>query len=422
MKTTKEQGIVLVALVFIVVILGAASYALIGIITPLNQAIREPADSAQALFNAEAGIQQGVKIAKKWLHDDVTPPDGYHYIFQGQSFGGGTIDLAKIEWDAEKLTSVFEATGYYQNSRRQLEVRLWPGSEDVLRPACPPGVFGESWAHVQETAYVDSYNSSDGVGWQGEGVEQNGDVGSNLAVTIDINATVYGDAYTFEPDGEVTVTGTVTGGTLNLDPEVDSWDLEPITIPAGVDYTQEGDLTPEGEPMIEGDAGKGEDYEITDETGDGTPDSFTLLINGVVSFNSGTYRFYDFTCMNNSSITAKGQCDIYVEHAIRFENNSDVLPPITLAGDATNFRFYYLGSIKVDISNNVTFYGYLYAPDATIEVRNNDSVFGALIGDSVKIWNGGAVHFDEALLSKTFNFIKSIPAPPLSVHWWREVI
>ncbi len=417
MKTQKDRGIALVALAFIILVLGVVAYSFVGMISQEKVVTIKPKESSQALFVAEAGIQLAIKTARVWLHDEITVPDGYYYLYEDHTLPPGTVDIAKKEWDSVNAVGLFEIVGYHGDSTRSIEVKLYPGEEGYEVLGCPPGVFGDQLTHLQNNAYVDSYDSRVAP-WVDEGVGRNGTVASNVLVTLDNNATVYGDAFTFEPDGEVIITeqSTITGTTSYLDPEVDSWELEPITIPLGLDYTQQGD------PKIDGDAGKGEDYEIQDSDvpTDGVGDHFILNNNGEVTFNTGTYRFKYFECSNNAILNVAGPCDVYIELSLTFENNSELLPPITFTGDTTNLKIYFLGTETVDISNNVVFYGYIYAPDAKIEVNNNDSVYGALVADEVYIWNNAAVHFDEALMDEYVLFIGSRPAAPLYTQYWME--
>ena len=116
--------------------------------------------------------------------------------------------------------------------------------------------------------------------------------------------------------------------------------------------------------------------------------------------------------------------EIYIENSITFENNSELLPPIQITGDTTKLRFYFEGTTTVDLSNNVEFYGFIYAPNAMIEVRNNDKIYGNLVGDQVYIWNNAAVHYDKALLDEDFGnvFTGGIPALPNQRSDWKEII
>ncbi len=403
------------ALAFIILVLGVVAYSFVGMISQEKVVAIKPKESSQALFVAEAGIQLAIKTARKWLHDTATVPDGYYYLHQDHSLPPGTVDIAKKEWDSTNAVGLFEIVGYYGDSTRSIEVKLYPGEEGIEVLGSPPGVFGDEWAFIQENAYVDSYDSSIGP-WVAEGIGQEATVASKARIDIDNNATIYGDAYTFEPDGIVDVTdgATVTGTTSYLDPDVDSWEMEPVVLPAGLAYTQQTDSRIDGEP------GKGGDFEISDSDGDGFDDSFVLFNNGNVTFNAGTYRFKHMTCSNNSNLTVDGKVDVYVEESILFENNSILLPPIEVQGDTTNLKIYFMGETTVDLSNNVEFYGYIYAPNALVEVRNNDSVYGAIVAKEVKIWNGGAVHYDEALMDEYVLFVGSRPAAPLYTQYWVE--
>ncbi|MEA1928195.1 MAG: collagen-binding domain-containing protein [Candidatus Auribacterota bacterium] len=164
-------------------------------------------------------------------------------------------------------------------------------------------------------------------------------------------------------------------------------------------------------------------YEITN-------DNFRAYNNASITFHAGEYHFNTFELSNNvnfqidPNIGADETVDIYITTSIVFENNSELLPAIEFSGDTTKLRFYFDGTNTVDLSNNVEFYGFIYAPNAKIEVRNNDNIFGNLVGKEVWIWNNAGVHYDKALLDEDFGniFTGGIPAAPHERTDWKEII
>ena len=310
-------------------------------------------------------------------------------------------------------------------SARSGIVKLKSGETGSMSGGSPPGPFGDHWVHLQENSTVDSYDSREGPYDDSKGEEAR--VGSNCSpgdstagITLDNNAVVKGDisVTTPEGDGDITVVNnSVLTGSLSYDSP--AWELLPITMPGW--YTEAA-----GEPngQITGSYGsKPGEYEITNNC--------LQAYNGAnITFSSGIYHFDTFELSNNvnfqidAEIGADEIIEIYVTDSIVFENNSELLPPIQFSGDTTKLRFYYEGTTKVDLSNNVEFYGFIYAPNAMIEVKNNDNIYGNLVGKEVKIWNNGAVHYDKALMDQDFGsvFTGGIPANPHKREEWKEII
>ncbi len=290
----------------------------------------------------------------------------------------------------------------------------------------PPGPFGSHWVHLNQNAKVDSYDSR--IGPYSESKGSKAIVGSNInpkdseaGVRLDNNAIVRGDVEVTSSEEEGHVTrgrNSEVEGSILYDRA--GWELLPLEMPGADEYTVVG-----GEPggIIDGKTGKIGGYEITDN-------NFRAYNNAEVTFRSGTYHFDTFQLDNNvefwvdPDIGPDETVDIYVESEISFDNNCELGTEIQITGDTTKLRFYFNGVNKVDISNNVTFYGVMYAPNAKIEVRNNDSVYGNLIGKQVYIWNNGAVHYDKALGDQDFGhiFTGGVPARPHERDEWREII
>ena len=304
-------------------------------------------------------------------------------------------------------------------------VKMKSGETGTYTGGSPPGPFGDHWVKMQEVSLVDSYDSR--VGPYVSSVGAQARVGSNCnppdadaGVWMDNNAVVEGDisVTTSESDGDITLLNNseLSGNKGYGSPP---WILLPITMPTW--YTG---ATGEPNGQIDGDYGsKPGKYEITNN-------NFRAYGNADVTFHAGEYHFDNFELSNNvdfaiaDDIGENEIVEIYIDSSIVFENNSELLPPISFSGDTTKLRFYYNGTTKVDLSNNVEFYGFIYAPNATIEVRNNDKIYGNLVGNSVKIWNGGGVHYDRALMGENFGtiFAGGHPANPHEQKDWKEII
>ncbi len=310
-------------------------------------------------------------------------------------------------------------------ANRQGTARMVAGETGFAGSGSPPGPFGDHWVHLQNNGNVDSYDSREGPYSESQGCEAL--VGSNVnpndsagGVSIDNNGEICGDVAVTTPVAEGDITqqnNAVINGDLRYSQP--SWELKPLEMPAW--YTAAGG-GPEG--TITGDYGsKPGKYEIT---GNG----FRAYNNAEVTFSAGRYHFDTFELSNNvefqvdPDIGEDETIDIYVGGSIIFENNSELLPPIAITGDTTKLRFYFNGTSKVDLSNNVEFYGFIYAPNALIEVYNNDKIYGNLVGKQVYIWNNAGVHYDKALLDQDFGhiFTGGVPALPHERVDWKEII
>ena len=290
---------------------------------------------------------------------------------------------------------------------------------------CPPGPFGDHWVHFQNNGYTDSYDSRVGT-WAGKGQEKLVTAGCNCngsspGISLDNNAIIYGNASvtTAEADGHIVQ----QNNSVIWDHDEKSppdplkygsprFELHPISLPSW--------WTAPGDNKIHGTYGsKNGCYEITGN-------SFQAYNNAAVTFDAGEYHFQGLELRNNSKITINAPSDepvtIYVTGTIVLENNSQMLPKIEFAGDATKLRFLINGTATVDLSNNVSFYGLIYAPNARIEIRNNDRIYGNLVGKEVYIWNNAALHYDRALGEMDFGDLFGAPIPPPETTNWHEII
>lgn len=289
----------------------------------------------------------------------------------------------------------------------------------------PPGPFGDHWVHIQNNANIDSYDSRIGPYDETRGAEVNvfcnvNPDDSEAGVSMNNNGTVSGDisVTTSEEDGDVRLenNSNFSGQTHYDCPE---WQLLPINMPGW--YTEAGG-GPNGQ--IEGSYGsKPGRYEITNN-------NFRAYNNASVIFHAGEYHYDNFELSNNvdfqvdPDIGEDETIDIYVSNSIIFENNSELLPAIEFSGDTTKLRFYFEGTNTVDLSNNVEFYGFIYAPNAQIEIRNNDEIYGNMVGKEIWLWNNAGIHFDKALMGEEFGhiIIGGTPTTPHERIEWQEII
>ncbi len=298
------------------------------------------------------------------------------------------------------------------------------GSGPNSAAGCPPGPLGDHWVHLQNNGYVDSYDSRVGA-WEDQGQEKLVVAGCNCnglnpGISLDNNAVIYGNAavVTPESDGDIIEQNNAVIWDNDEKEPPDPlkygsprWLLNPIPLPSW--------WTLAGDSKIGGTYGSKNGCYAIDSN------DFRAYNNATVTFSSGEYHFRNFELSNNSKVVinaAAGPVTIFITGSVILENNSEMLPSISFAGDTTKLRFLIDGTDTVDLSNNVSFYGLIYAPHALIEIRNNDNIFGNLVGKEVYIWNNAGLHYDRALGSVDFGGLFGAPIPPPENMDWREII
>ena len=284
-----------------------------------------------------------------------------------------------------------------QNTARSLK-------EEIGMNGFNMGVFGERYVKIEENVSVSSYSCD-------SSITCTVTVGSNLNVETDNTSTVDGNIAVGAPEpADDPINGTVTGEIQYDEPE---WELPPIDMPAW--YTLGGG-GPEGE--ILGTVGsKPGQYQI-----DGVTKTFTAYQNAEVTFTPGMYHFEHFELQQNVKfyvgVGSEEIVEIYIGSSINFEYNTGFLLPIEVVGDATRLRVWYNGTSTADLSNNVHFTGFLYAPNATILARQNQYLYGALVGKAIDLEQNSGVHFDCCLMSALDDLLK--PQPERKI--WEEKV
>lgn len=252
----------------------------------------------------------------------------------------------------------------------------------ATKPAMKFSVFGASGITISG-GYVDSYNSSAGPysGYHGT----NGPVGTNStlkgSVSLSGGAIIYGDAWIGvggDPAKAITLSG---GAVINGYRKVLSSAI---------------DMTPPIDP------------------GGGTSATFT---NGSI-LGSGTYRISSVNLSGSGIGTISGKVTMYITGNLNISGSAKIviLPGGSLTvyvsggmnvsgGGIVNetlnphaLTIYGTSSCtSVNYSGSSALYGVIYAPKAKITLSGGSGVYGSIIGNTVNISGGGAVHYDESL-------------------------
>jgi hypothetical protein len=109
-----------------------------------------------------------------------------------------------------------------------------------------------------------------------------------------------------------------------------------------------------------------------------------------VTLAPGNYVAANVNVSAPGSITVSppGQVRIWVTNSLNLGGN------VNLNGVPKNLAFLVTGTGWVNLNSGGAFYGLVYAPKSGVAV--NEPVFGTVIGSSVTLNSGGAVHFDDS--------------------------
>ena len=224
------------------------------------------------------------------------------------------------------------------------------------------GVVGLNGVSLSGSSSIDGYNSNNGP-YSSSSATPVASVASNGDISLSGGATIKGDA---NPGvGEQTSGGTVTGSTTPL--------TSPLTYPpasAGSYATTNDDVNVL--PFMSG-------------------GGFSLSGSQAAVMPAGTYYFTSFNMSGQSSLAITGPVTIYVGG------------PVSLSGGVTtpsstpeNLKIEVTTSANVTLSGSTALYTDLYAPQSDIKITGGGGLMGAVVGQSLTLNGGGAVHMDQA--------------------------
>lgn len=388
-KRAGERGTTMVLVAMLVASLAMLSFALVSIVGSTSRAVKGSKDDLNAIYVCESGIGQAVFELANGGDGNVGSED-VPIKYGNASYWITANDLGS------NMTSL-TATGRDNKAVSRVEVIVRPTQVQLYKWAA----FGDEGMEMASNAFVDSYDSSLGTyadqAVNGSGADtyalQNGNVGSNLDVTLKQNANVNGDAVP-GPTGTATILGsaTVSGSTT---PAPNESDMPPLEVP---DLPSLGDLTVSSDTTL---ASGTYHYDHLSVSASKTLKVFgpaTLVFdymelrsnaNLIVDATDGPVEVYvrkDFI-LNSNTLVASTRYDpsdvsIYLESDNVIDPNVDVD----------------LNPDIVSLDSNAQLYGTLYAPNARIEINSNFELFGSLVARSTLLDSNARLHFDEALL------------------------
>ena len=241
---------------------------------------------------------------------------------------------------------------------------------------CGPFV-GIEWLDVRGDAITDSYDSYEG-SYNPNNARDRGSICSDGPVGVLGNPIVRGDALAGEDD-VVTINGfaQVTGYIGN---RVTPLNLPPVD---ASDAAQNND-NDQAPPVWQGQAWR----DPIRPNGD-----FSLNAGEIYDLPPGTYYLRNVTINGDSALNIHGPTTIYVTGNLLRAGTSDVNNNTQLAA---NLQILSTGG-TIDVTSNTPFYGVIYAPQSRVTVSGDSDMFGAVVGNTLKIIGNPMAHYDESL-------------------------
>lgn len=396
-----KRGIVLIICYMVIVILSILGAAFLVRSVSERNVASGYYSSTQALWVAEAGIQQALWELKYNSCADCSNCSGNRCI-------SGTLTSAG-DYDVTITATTITSQGSVPSRNAANPVTRTVQATISSSPPFNYAVFARNKIILLNNAMTDSYNSSLGL-YGGSNISANGNVGTNSGAANDVslgnNATVNGNAST-GPGGTVQlsnnaeVTGSITHANNTTIPSV--------TIPSSL-----SSLPNAGAINISNGGSQAIPSGSYNYSSISMANNATLTINGTVNlYLSSTSSAISMGNNCNIVVSAGAKLTVYVKGALSIANNSSLN---NVSKIPANFQLYssYSGSNGVQISNNGNFYGSVYAPDTDVILANNTDSFGSFVGKTVDLSNNSDIHYDQALNQVTN------PIFPLTVGSWYE--
>jgi len=326
----------------------------------------------QAFYVAEAGAKQAL-----WkLNDDNAWRTGY----ADRSFGDGayTVTMTDSLDDVTLFdTVIVRSTGEIEGSRTTVELTTVPVYIYPFRYA----MFADAGIVLDRETCTDSYDSDSGA-YAATALDSLGDIGSNGTVTSSQLVEFGGSISVATPGGISLGSGsTFSGDTTST---ADSVQLDPIPA-TEMSWARTNSIAQTGM------SGSGYTYKNGTKT-------LTTGASGSVTLTSGVYYFSSITMGKSSSINLAPGANvrIYVAGNILFNQ----LSTINAAGTPSNLLVYSTGTSLAFNQGNV-FNGAFYGPDAHIQYDQTTQVYGALVGNTIKLDRYACFHYDRSLARVT---------------------
>jgi hypothetical protein len=260
---------------------------------------------------------------------------------------------------------------------------------------------------------VDSFNSNQGP-YSSSHSTTGGNVGTNGNVTLSGGSTIiYGSASSPLTGSGNCSAKSVTGYTARGGANATAGQAQlsqPVTYPAP---PPPNPAPPTTSQKISGSCGS-----VPGCTNDAGRKTVTLAPGqyGNLSVSNGTTAHVSEGIYNINSLNLNGKSILYVDSGPVIVNLagaslSGSSPAMDLGGGsmsnssglAGNLQFYYAGSQPLELAGGEENYAVVYAPNSPIKLSSRSQFYGAIVGSTVNVSDGTAIHYDRGLLSSGSN-------------------
>ncbi len=384
MGTLPRRGAVLVLVIVALTFLSGLAVAFFRISMASQRESLRAAQRLQSNYLAEAGLRQTLAVFAVGGRPAV---DG---MVWPQSFGNQSFDMnviwgpddAALADDLVRLT----ASAVHAGQTARLELLGRP----VLNAGSTMGVIGKNQLSFLESSLVDSYDSSAGA-YSGQATNTMGSityagmsapVSSNGNIDLDALATIWGDAHP-GTSGSVSVGGSaqVSGSTSPLASAVAFPNISVPTL-SSLGNLSEGTTT---QVLSAGDY----HYDALSLSGTGSIvlTGPAVLVVGDLSITDASSLLVDAT---------GGPVQIYVTGMFDVQGTGKLEPTNQ---DPSQIKLLVSGlSPDVNLGNDASVTGVLYAPDRSVFLSAQAHLFGSLVANDLTMTGSSGVHFDQNLL------------------------
>lgn len=402
---SNERGTALLMIAVVTTGLMGLSFGLVAITHASAREQRADKEDVRAQYVCQAGLANAV--------------------FELRSGRAGALGTAEnpVAWGAARYWIArtdpspdlvrLEATGIEHGSGARAELLL----RRVPNTPWRFGAFGRDGLSLGGRARVDSYDSNLGTyasqavngGVDAMYAGSNGDIGSNAALTLDHDATVWGDA-TGGPAAGTTVLGSavVSGTTSALASTVE---LPHVELPRFAEF---GAWDVNAEATL---PASDRSYSALTVSADQTlhvVGPARLVVSDLVVESGGSIE------IDSSS----GPVEIWVAHGFSLGSHASIAP---LNAHARDFALNLLGDNVADpdgeegpdafeFGSGSKLVAMVHAPHAELEFDGDFELFGALLALSAEFRGDTRVHFDEDLLAAT-----AAAQPLFETVCWRDL-
>lgn len=387
-----ERGMMLVPVMFMVLLLGGLSLALLVEVQGDRVSLDHHETSVYALEVAEAGLARA-ELEIMALRDSGT--DGIGFVSGTLQNGSYAITATSNVLSADRWVLV--ARGVRDLSARRVEVglRRRPNGNFV------EAIFSRDQLDVNGSLHSDSFDSRVGpyalqaINLDSRGnlyARANGSLGSNKDIKINgTNVALRGHSIA-GPLHDTLQSGTplITGDTVPRTEEINLPDPTLAEFQNALANNNNNDVLGKGpkNPNIR--------YDDKKKTLD-------LTSAAILDLPAGTYFFSDISLTASSQILVTGNVKIYATGNVSFAGQGIT----NLAGPAAALEIkmhrYALpadhppNTTKLSLTGGSNFTGTIYAPGVNVDLGGNMHMYGAVVGKKIDVNGTVRFHYDEAL-------------------------